>query len=274
MAARLGPLPTRESRSPAAGARRRGRRRGPSRPSASCTVAALAHRRGNSAHSTRAHVSASASARWATSTSMPRASASTVRPRRRCSGSSWRAIAAVQSTGGSGQSRPMRSNAWRRTRRSNGALWATITRPASRSRTGGRTSSSEGAPSTIAWVMPVSRWTPRRSGALVRHSELQRSCSSPPPTSTAPTSVSSQSAPPRPLVSVSITMNSAVAMAAASSSISAVIRPAPDGVQESVLPPRVRNHDTRWPENWCAAPTAAPPRVLLTAERGSIGTAL
>ena len=129
-----------------------------------------------------------------------------------------RAIAAVQITGGSGHSSPMRSNACRSTRRSNGALWATSTRPGSRSLSGGSTSSSDGAPSTIAWVIPVSRWIPRRSGALVRHSELQRSCSSPPPTSTAPTSVSSQASPARPLVSVSTTRNSAVAIGADSRS--------------------------------------------------------
>ena len=44
-----------------------------------------------------------------------------------------RASAAVHSTGGFGHSRPIRSNAWRSTRRSNGALWATITRPRRRS---------------------------------------------------------------------------------------------------------------------------------------------
>ena len=43
--------------------------------------------------------------------------------------------------------------------------------------------------------MPVKRWIPRCNGALVRHSELQRSCSSPPPTSTAPTSVISHASP-------------------------------------------------------------------------------
>ena len=32
-----------------------------------------------------------------------------------------------------------------------------------------------GAPSTIAWVMPVKRWMPRRTGASVRTSEAQRS---------------------------------------------------------------------------------------------------
>ena len=40
--------------------------------------------------------------------------------------------------------------------------------------------------------MPVKRWMPRESGCATPTSELQRSCSSPPPTSTAPTSVSSQ----------------------------------------------------------------------------------
>src|ERR1035441_1680392 len=79
--------------------------------------------------------------------------------------------------------------------------------------------------------MPVNRWIPRRSGALGRTSELQRSCSSPPPTSTAPTSVISHASPPRPLVSVSTATNSIVARGAASNSIPAVIRNGPDGVQ-------------------------------------------
>ncbi len=87
---------------------------------------------------------------------------------------------------------------------------------------GGSTSSSDGAESTIACVIPVKRWIPRCSGALVRHSELQRSCSSPPPTSTAPTSVISQASPARPLVSVSTTRNSAVVTGADSRSETAI----------------------------------------------------
>ena len=117
-------------------------------------------------------------------------------------------------TGGLGHSSPIRANAWRSTRRSNGALWATITRPSQQLADRRQHRFQRRAPSTIAWVIPVKRWIPRRSGALVRTSELQRSCSSPPPTSTAPTSVSSQPSPPRPLVSVSTTMNSAVAIGA------------------------------------------------------------
>ena len=57
--------------------------------------------------------------------------------------------------------------------------------------------------------MPVKRWIPRDSGRSVRTSESNVSCSSPPPTSTAPTSVSSQRSPARPLVSVSTARNSA-----------------------------------------------------------------
>src|SRR4051812_33784785 len=62
--------------------------------------------------------------------------------------------------------------------------------------------------------MPVKRWMPRDSGARTGTSVSHRSCSSPPPTSTAPISVSSQRSPPRPLVSVSTTRNSAVARGA------------------------------------------------------------
>lgn len=92
----------------------------------------------------------------------------------------------------------------------------------------------------MAWVIPVKRWIPRRSGALVRHNELQRSCSSPPPTSTAPTSVISHASPPSPFVSVSTTRNSAVAKGALSRESGAlraiwpVIRLGPDGVHASV----------------------------------------
>ena len=126
----------------------------------------------------------------------------------------------------------MRSNAWRSTRRSNGALWATSTRPRNRSASSGSTCSSGGAPSTIAWVMPVKRWIPRRSGALVRTSDDQRSWSSPPPTSTAPTSVISQASPARPFVSVSTTRNSAVAIGCSSRVKPRVIRPGPDGTNQ------------------------------------------
>ena len=59
--------------------------------------------------------------------------------------------------------------------------------------------------------MPVKRWIPRESGARTVSSVSQRSCSSPPPTSTAPTSVSSQASPASPFVSVSTTRNSVVA---------------------------------------------------------------
>ena len=52
-----------------------------------------------------------------------------------------------------------------------------------------------GAASTIACVIPVKRWMPRDSGARTPTSVSQRSCSSPPPTSTAPTSVSSHASP-------------------------------------------------------------------------------
>ena len=64
-------------------------------------------------------------------------------------------------------------------------------------------------PSSIACVIPVKRWIPRPSGIETPTSELQRSCSSPPPTSTAPTSVSSQRSRASPFVSVSTARNSA-----------------------------------------------------------------
>ena len=80
----------------------------------------------------------------------------------------------------------------------------------------GSTASRPGASATISCVIPVNRWMPRPSGRLQRTSEDQRSCSSPPPTSTAPTSVISQASPPRPLVSVSTTRNSALAIGCSS----------------------------------------------------------
>ena len=58
--------------------------------------------------------------------------------------------------------------------------------PSSSRATSGSTSSGGGAPSTIAWVIPVKRWMPRDSGRSGRTSESNVSCSSPPPTSTAP----------------------------------------------------------------------------------------
>ena len=116
-----------------------------------------------------------------------------------------------------GQSRPARSNACLSTRLSKLALCAISTRPSRSSATSGRTSAGVGAPSTIPWVMPVKRSMPRDSGRSGRTSESKVSCSSPPPTSTAPTSVSSHSSPPRPLVSVSSATNSAPATGCSSS---------------------------------------------------------
>gem|GEM_PF-4771402 len=66
----------------------------------------------------------------------------------------------------------------------------------------------------------------------------QRSCSSPPPTSTAPTSVSSQAAPDSPLVSVSTTRNSAVASGWARRSTHASVAGAPDGTHVRLQRPR------------------------------------
>ncbi|HWF73336.1 MAG TPA: hypothetical protein VG186_08325 [Solirubrobacteraceae bacterium] len=47
--------------------------------------------------------------------------------------------------------------------------------PASRRSSSLSTGSGSGAPSTIAWEMPVKRWIPRRSGTAVRTSEDHRS---------------------------------------------------------------------------------------------------
>ena len=96
--------------------------------------------------------------------------------------------------------------------------------------------------------MPVKRWIPRPSGIETPTSELQRSCSSPPPTSTAPTSVSSQRSRASPFVSVSTARNSAEASGwewrfSAASSIGTdvrVIRLRPDGMNvRSHAPPPV-----------------------------------
>src|SRR3954447_23717825 len=142
---------------------------------------------------------------------MPRASASEASPRLRCSGAIRRASATVQITGGSGHSSSARSNACLRTPTSNRALCATSSRPRSWSARAGSTSAGGGASSTIAWEIPVKRWMPRPNGSETPTSELQRSCSSPPPTSTAPTSVSSQRSFGCPFVSVSTATNSASA---------------------------------------------------------------
>ena len=85
---------------------------------------------------------------------MPSASASAASLRWRASGAKRRASATVQSTGGSGQASPARANAWRSTRRSKAALWATSTRPRIlSSASSGSTASAGGAASTIAWVI-------------------------------------------------------------------------------------------------------------------------
>src|SRR4051794_8778340 len=60
--------------------------------------------------------------------------------------------------------------------------------------------------------MPVKRWVPRRSGICGGTSEDHWSQSSPPPTRTTPTSVSSQAAPDRPFVSTSTATYSASAV--------------------------------------------------------------
>src|SRR4051812_4927725 len=149
---------------------------------------------------------------------MPSDSASAASLRSRTNGAKRRAIATVQTTGGRGHFSPIRSNAWRRQRRSNCALCATSTPPRSISATRGSTSSGSGADDAIACVIPVKRWIPRCRGIWGRTSDDQLSCSSPPPTSTTPTSVSSQAAPERPLVSTSTARYSASAVGVASRS--------------------------------------------------------
>ena len=64
----------------------------------------------------------------------------------------------MQITGGSGHSSAARANAWRSTRVSKRALWATSTRPLSCAASRGSTSSGAGAVSTIACEIPVKRW--------------------------------------------------------------------------------------------------------------------
>ena len=94
----------------------------------------------------------------------------------------------------------------------------------------------------------VNRRMLRRSGALGRTSELQRSCSSPPPTSTVPTSITSHPSPPSPFVSVSRTRYSQLAVGCSSRIKPRVIRPSPDGMtsglhatpKQSVLNDRYR----------------------------------
>ena len=142
---------------------------------------------------------------------MPSASASTASPRLRWSGANRRASATVHSTGGSGQSSPARSKAWRSTRVSKRELWATSTRPRSSSASSPSTSPGGGAESTIACVIPVKRSIPRDSGRSTDTSDSHSSWHSPPPTTTAPTSVSSQRSLARPLVSVSTARYSAPA---------------------------------------------------------------
>ena len=149
----------------------RARRRPRSSATASPTVGAFAHSRGNSAQKTRAQVRASGSARCTSVTSIPSASASVARPRLRASGAKRRARVTVQSEGGRGQSSPARSNAWRSTARSKRALCAISTRPSSSAASSGSTSSGGGAPAAMACVMPVKRWMPRESGRSVRTSE-------------------------------------------------------------------------------------------------------
>ena len=94
-------------------ARRRERRRS---TRVSDRSRAFAHSRGNRAQNTRAHVRASGSARCTSHTSIPSESASGASVRLRARGAKRRASWTVQSTGGSGQSSPTRSNAWRSTR--------------------------------------------------------------------------------------------------------------------------------------------------------------
>ncbi len=110
----------------------RARRRERSRSRASPTVTAFAHRRGKRAQNTRAQVRASGSARCTSFTSMPSAVGQGA-PARACGPGGRSAGPARPCTGpgGRGQSRPARSNAWRRTRVSKRALCATSTRPSS-----------------------------------------------------------------------------------------------------------------------------------------------
>ena len=160
----------RASRRPAAPAPRRARA-----PSASPTVARSRTAAANSAQNTRAHVSASASARWRDLD----VDAERRRPARPAcagapAGASRRASATVHSTGGSGQASV---RARERLARARGgrtrALWADE-HPAVAAARRARAASPRraGASSTIACVMPVKRWIPRDSGARDAHERL------------------------------------------------------------------------------------------------------
>src|SRR3954466_10208284 len=77
---------------------------------------------------------------------------------------------------------------------------------------------------------------PRDSGCSTRTSDSKLSCSSPPPTSTAPTSVSSQSSPARPFVSTSMARNSALSRGLSRTPMGcAVVRLGPDGMKGRLL---------------------------------------
>ena len=175
-------------------AARRRRARGRSSASASPIVAACAHSAANSAQNTRAHVSASGSARC---TARPRCRAR--RPARRARGGAAAARAAARArpctapAGRASRARRARTPA-RSTPRSKRA----VVRDEHAARAAARASSGSTRLGRRRGVDHRLRDpgealdAARRAAASTPTSELQRSCSSPPPTSTAPTSVSSQ----------------------------------------------------------------------------------
>ncbi len=130
------------------------------------------------------------------STSMPSDSASVPQPALARERAQRRASATVHSVGGLGHSSSARAKAWRRTRRSNAALCATRTRTVEvlgqlgEHELGARGLVDHGLRDPGEALDACARAARAR-----RTSVSQRSCSSPPPTSTAPSSVSSHASP-------------------------------------------------------------------------------
>ena len=215
---------------------RRGRRCARSVPSAGApraraprpTVPAFAHSRGNIAHSTRPHDSASASARCAAG---PRSRAHRRAPLSRALTLERQhrlgASAAVQMTGGSGQSRPIRSNAPAQhaavERRVGAPPAPGLLRELLQRRQDGLEARGirehllrdPGEPLNSPAERPVALHQRVTSGRGARHRR---------PTPR-PTSVISHASPPRPLVSVSTTRNSALATGCSSNVMHACYTP-------------------------------------------------
>ena len=169
----------------------------------------------------------------------------------RASGCSRRASATVQIVGGS---RPLQAGPLERLREDAAVERGAVrdehaaAQQLARARAGSPRRAARRRPSSC--VIPVNRWMPFESGRRVATSVSQRSCSSPPPTRTAPTSVSSHASPASPFVSVSTTRNSAVRSGVAGS-IHHGLRARPDGVHATL---RADCGNPPMGGVWCAAP--------------------